>query len=382
MSTDREMAIDRLLAACLRGETAEWPVEIAAAAGVERILYHGIAGLLAGRTDQIADWPGDLTRPIREQAVAQAMWEMRHKVVLAPLLGALAEAGITALLLKGSALAYDLYPEPAARSRGDSDILVAPGDLVATCTILASLGFAPDAVGGLADDHALQRIWSKHDGGLTHHIDLHWQLLNAPALVEVMDFATCATDPLALPRLSPSALAMSRVSTLLHTAIHRAMHLTSPYFVDGVTYRGGDRLIWASDIDRLANALSEIEWELLCRRALDQGVARACFDGMMMAQRLLGTGIPPQVTRTLGAAGSEPASEYLLGTTASRRAWSDFRAVRGWRRKAGYAVARVWPSADFMRAKYPAQAKRPLVFLYARRTIDLFRGRAARIGHR
>lgn len=376
MGMNQELAIDRLLTACLRGETVEWPNDFAVAAGIERILYHGVAGLLTEQSDSMARWPSDLAARIREQAVAQAMWEMRHKLVLAPLLGALAEAGITTLLLKGSALAYDLYTEPAARSRGDSDILVAPSDLAAARRLLASLGFALDTGDGSSDGHSLQEIWNKRDGGLSHQIDLHWQLLNAPALVGVMDFATCAAEPLALPGLGPGAQAMSRVSTLLHTAVHRAMHLTSPYFVDGVTYYGGDRLIWASDIDRLATALFEREWDLLRRQAIDQGIAGACLDGLAMARRLLGTVIPPSVTAALGSAGSEPASDYLLGTAASRRAWSDFKAIRGWRRKVDYAVARVLPSASFMRAKYPAHSDRPLAMLYAKRTIDLFRRRA------
>ena len=121
--------MDALLAAVLRGEAPAWPAGGEAALAVERILYHGIAGLITERARDLSGWPSAVMAPVRDQAIAQAMWEMRHKPLLAELLQAFVDAGITALLLKGSALAYDLYPEPSIRARGDSDVLVAPDKL-------------------------------------------------------------------------------------------------------------------------------------------------------------------------------------------------------------------------------------------------------------
>ena len=375
-----ETAIDELLAAALRGETSAWPEAWPPALGIERVLYHGIAGLIAERGREVADWPSDLTEPVRAQAIAQAMWEMRHKPLLADLLAAFAEAGISALLLKGSALAYDLYPAPAARSRGDSDVLVAPADLEQARLVLGRLGFVRASDDDIAvDGLALQEVWSAPgDGGAWHHIDLHWQLLNAPALARVMSFDVCAEAPLALPRLSPVAIAMSRVATLVHTSIHRAMHITSPYFVDGVTYYGGDRLIWANDIDLLAGALCDEEWRAFSALAVRQGVAAVSLDGLRMAQRSLGTEIPRPVLDALGAAGDEPASAYLLGSGQAERAWRDLRAIRGLTRKLAYLAARALPSASFMRAKYPELERSPLALLHARRMVDLIRPRPDR----
>ena len=181
--------MDALLAAVLRGEAPAWPAGGEAALAVERILYHGIAGLITAQAHELASWPSEVMAPVREQAIAQAMWEMRHKPLLSGLLTALADAGITALLLKGSALAYDLYPEPSARSRGDSDVLIAPGDLADARRVLARLGFDRGSDETASDDLALQETWSiTGERGLQHHIDLHWQLLNAPALAGVMEF--------------------------------------------------------------------------------------------------------------------------------------------------------------------------------------------------
>lgn len=343
----------------------------------ERIDYHGIAALLAGEARRLEGWPPAVRAALHDQAIALAMWELRHKDVLGKLLAALAEASIPALVLKGTALAYDLYPAPATRARGDSDLLVARGHLDLARSILARLGYRRQAAGSAPDDDlALQEVWSLAcSAGTTHHIDLHWQLLNAPALRGVLEFADCAADPHPLPRLAPGALMMSRVHTLIHTCVHRAMHLTSPYFVNGITYYGSDRLIWTEDIALLANALSDPEWEEFASTAIDQGVAQVCLDGVETARRLLGAGVPARVLEALGAARAERASAYLLGAGQARRAWQDLLAIPGLRRKLAYVGVRTLPTAGFMRAKYPRLEHLPLALLHVRRMIDLVRPR-------
>ena len=369
--------IDGLLATVMRGAVVEWPARLDPALGVERILYHGIAGLIVEQARAAAHWPAALIEPVRAQAIAQAMWEIRHKARLAELLAAFAGAGMTALLLKGSALAYDLYAAPAARARGDSDVLVAADVLAGARCILGQLGFARDPEPAVADDLALQEAWSAPDGTNWHHIDLHWQLLNAPALAEVLPFDQCADGGMALPRLGPGALAMGHVATLLHTCIHRAMHITAPYFVDGRTYYGGDRLIWANDIHLLAASLSDAEWDIFAAAAVEQGVAEVALNGLDMASTALGTQVPEHVRSQLGEARGEEASAYLLSAGQARRSWSDLRAIPGVRRKLAFAAARLVPPASFMRSKYPDMGDRPLVALYARRMINLLRRRPA-----
>lgn len=233
----------------------------------------------------------------------------------------------------------------------------------------------------MADDLALQEVWDIASGeGTSHHIDLHWQLLNAPALAGLLQFEECVADQLPLSRLHPSAQTMSRQLTLLHTCIHRAMHLTTPYRVGGVTYYGGDRLIWARDIDFLASSLNQREWHRFTRAAIGQGVASVCSGGLKLAQRRLHSKIPSHVLASLDAVPRERASVYLLGSGQARRAWADFKAIRGWRRKIAYGIARGLPTTSFIRAKYPELAGRPLALLYLRRLIDFVRPRPERSG--
>lgn len=378
-----EDQIDRMLADGLKGRSLSWPGAWAAPEHFElmlrRINYHGVAGLLAQRPERLIDWPDAVTQPIREQAVAQAMWELRHRATLSELLAAFAGAGIVAVLLKGTALAYDLYPVPATRSRGDSDILIAPDDLGQARAILRRLGFrgqAPEH--GAIDDFALQEVWSHiGDNRMEHHVDLHWQLLNAPALRNILPFSECTSELVALPRLSPHAWSMDRVRTLVHTCIHRTMHITAPYFVDGLTYHGGNRLIWIQDIHLLAEALTDAQWADFFVLVRHKGVAAVCLDGLVAAQQLLGTRLPHRIGEQLASGPrSARASNYLLGSRQLGRAWLDLLAIRGIRRKLTYLKARMLPSAAFIRKKYPRMAGAPLVLLHVRRMAGLLRARA------
>jgi len=380
MSSD-ETVIDGLLAAALRGESVFFPTALAelghSEAVIARINYHGVAGLLCHDSGVMTGWPSEVTTHIRHTAVAQTMWELRHRDLLRILLGQMAGADIPAIVLKGTATAYDLYASPAMRARGDSDLLVDPGDLDRARQILAQYGYErSDSEDAASNEFSLQEVWSRTcDADMDHHIDLHWQLLNSPALARHFPFAECAREKLALPHLGPHAWAMDRVRTLLHTCIHRAINFSSPYFVDGRTYYGGDRLIWLNDIRLLARSFSPAQWTAFCHLAGALGYAAVCLDGLGASRRSLGTPVPASVHATLLRSGSAHGPAAYLRSRQLGRAWRDLLSVPGLRSKLAYLRFRSLPSRSFMYDKYPRLAGLPLPLLYARRLADLVRAR-------
>lgn len=348
---------------------------------VERISYHGIAGLLNDRSKGLAGWPGEVLAQVRDISFSQAMWETRHRIVLGQVIAAFTQAGIRCLFLKGTGLAYDLYPNPATRTRGDSDLLIDRAQIDRTRGVLADLGFVADPnVAGLSDDVHLQEIWRlEHADDSRHDLDVHWQVMNSFALSTVLDVETCFIGAIELPRLAPRALTLDHVSMLVHTALHKATHIVSPYFAGGKAYFGGDRLIWGYDIHLLAQVLSNDDWTRLVQMARDDGTAEVCLAALAFAQDRLGTDVPGFVLDALrGAIPNDRQSDFLLRSGQLDRAWRDLRAVAGWRSKAVYLCTRLLPAPAFVRAKYPELADRPLVVLYLHRLMGLFRERTQR----
>jgi len=382
---DLHLQMDRFLAETLRAGGSAWPRqwqgEDLKTLAVERIKFHGIGGLLVDRNSRLAEWPDDIRTGLQDTAVNQAMWEMRHKIVVTDLLAALARGGVKALVLKGTALAYDVYPVPATRTRGDTDILVGRADLARTRAQLLQQGFRPMDP-GTGERFDLQEVWqlTTEDGAL-HEIDLHWEAVNSHAMSAIFTSAHCSATTMTVARLSGNALAMDRVAMLVHACIHRAQHMVSPYIIDGVTYYDGNRLIWIYDLHLLAKTFTAKDWRRLCDFASEQGLASVCLGGLQCAVDRFATPVPDEVIANLGAAQPHSAAErYLLRGGQARRAWMDLFAIDGIAERLRYVMRRILPSEAFMRAKYSDMSEDPLTLLYMRRFAEFWRRRAGRRG--
>lgn len=344
---------DAMLARGLGGAALGEAPDLAA-----RAAYHGVGPLLFIRAG------GEI---FRDEALARTMWELRHRLALSRLLKAAAQAGIRCAVMKGSALAYDLYPEPSLRPRADSDLLVAPQDVDAFRAILKAQGFIPFFDQAATPDAGrTQEPWTlTAPDGSTHDIDLHWQPLNGPALEAVLPAAEALDATIPLPRLCPEALALSHPHSFLHACIHRAQHILSPYFTGGEAHYGGDRLIWLCDIDLLVKAMTPQDWTIVLDRAEATGIAPVCRVALADAARLLGTGTPDDVLARLASAPGGAVSDYLLRSGRAARALADLKAL-GWRGAVRQGTYRLFPPAEFVRMQYPL-SRLPLPLLYLRR---------------
>jgi hypothetical protein len=368
--------IDALLAAAVEGRSATYPADWRDATQqvLSRIFYNGTAGLLQDNAARLDTWPSTVLEGIREEALARAMWELGHRAVISGLLAALAAEGVSTLLLKGTALAYDLYSKPQLRQRGDTDLLVEDGALDSAREILAKGGFQLAPEFDLPPELQSQETWvfCGADGG-EHAVDLHWRALNAPFLSGAMTFAELAEGRRPLPRLSPFAFAPDRPSLLFHTCLHRALHNCVPYNVAGEAYFGGNRLIWLNDIALLGRALAPSEWRRFADAAVERGFAATCIDGLKAAEACFGKVVPDDARSRLEH--SRGRQDRYLQANQLRRAAMDAAAVSGTRNKLRYLLARAIPAPAFMRSKYPDMSDRSLARLYGRRFIELLHRR-------
>src|SRR5437764_84304 len=127
------------LRALLRGENAEWPVDATAADAaqlIESIEQNGLAPLVYAR---VSDWP--IRASLREIAIRAAAGEAARLADLRAVLAAFDASGIRVLIIKGTGLAYDMYPSPELRPRGDTDLLIRESDLDVVRTMLQGRGY-------------------------------------------------------------------------------------------------------------------------------------------------------------------------------------------------------------------------------------------------
>lgn len=352
-------SIDSLLRAALRGQTPAWPWAggIAVQAVLDRIALHGTAALLHACVPPLP-WPREVMDALRHTAVANAMWELRHQQVLAGALAALDAAHAAPILIKGTALAYGLYPDPAQRQRADTDLLIPEGAQAAADDALQSAGFTR-----LAGAPSLQATYSlTASDGSVHWLDVHFRINNSPLLAALFSYAELRATATPLPRLCGTARGADPVQAMLIACMHRATHRHNPYHVQGSAHHEPDRLIWLYDLHLLAQAFTPSDWDRFLQAANAKGLAGTCAEGLEHARACFGTPVPAAVLDASTQARSQPASVYLAAGPARQR-WMDLVALGTAARRWHWISDLVFPPADYMRQKYAQGGWLPWLYL-------------------
>lgn len=367
---------DDLISAVLRGGPAPWhasedPAETEAF--VARAEYHGVQVLLHERLHNTDDWPAAALQRLRELAIGQAVWEMRHQQVVTEVLVNLAGAGIRPLLFKGTALAYSLYGNPVLRARGDTDLIVPPVDKDRAVAVLAALGFKRFTAAS-RDASSYQASYTLDD----HTLDLHWRINDSELLSRLFTYEELRAQAVPLPALSPDAWAPGRVHALVVACLHRAMHMETPYYSDGVAYFSGNRLIWLYDIHLLAQAMTGEQWDDFSDIAERKGLRAICLDAIESTQACFHTAVPNRVRDALTRPGPTEIPTTYLNANIARRHWLDFRAMDGVGSRLDLLREVFLPSAGFMRTRFPDARIKWLPWLYVRRLFEGIRMRLQR----
>jgi len=351
---------DDLLCSLLRGDAPEWPTatnDEFEAVFIDRAQYHGVLSLVHDRFQRAPNlgkaWPSSVTSSCRNAAIPRAMWELRHRHLLQRVLAALASQGVQPVLFKGTALAYSHYSESALRTRGDTDLIIAPDALTQTAPALADHGFQRQA--GTNGEFVSYQASYVHaaDGGNAHALDVHWRINNAEVLANLFTYAELLDRSRALPGLSSDARAASPVDALLIACMHRATHKQNPYYVDGIPYYEGDRLIWLYDIHLLVVQFGTREWADFLFLAESKGLCAVCLEGLERAATAFQSQVPEIVRTQLACAGHGERVARYFAASALRQQWMNFGAIPGALPKVRFVLQTFFPSTSYMRHKYP-----------------------------
>ncbi len=368
-------AADEFLAGCLRAALGDqpvpaWPASLASPEDYDvlarRTRFHGIAVVLGQAPGVLASWPGQVAEAVRSEMRLAGLWEELHRNTISGILSSLAEGGIETILLKGTALAYLYYEDPAARRRGDTDLLIRPQHLARARSILASAGcFRRE------DPHGLhcQETWLVDCGaGMEHSIDLHWEPSDRPVLQKILDAERIWQGRAPVTRLSPHAFAPDPLMMLVHGAINQAWHVARGYGVEDERITGGRRLIWAVDYRKLTSGFDESQWQSLaafCETHDAAAIVHAALDG---AQRDLGLYVPAELmARLRAAAPGSPALAYIAKPGVVQDFWRDFRATRRMKTRVEMIRTMAFAPRSHLLKKYPHCAHWPTSLLQLRR---------------
>jgi Uncharacterised nucleotidyltransferase len=306
----------------------------------------------------LAGVPRVVRRRLTERVAAS---RARHLVMLrelGPVLRGCAAAGIDVIVLKGPALAEHVYPEPTLRPFSDLDLLVHPADRFRMDGVLRGLGHRR-----LADEHS----WDfdvAYDGATVYEtpagvrIDLHWSLLTEPRFAWRGDETEVWARAEPIVVAGEPALGLGREDLVLYLAAHLAVHHT----LTGLLRYWDVALV----LERWG---AELDWPALVAGAERWGVRHAVFFVLRGARDTFAAPVPPAVLRALRPAGPRAAllatlvrGRDALGLVRLEHLVTLLLVDRG-RDLYGPLRHAVWPSADWMRARYGAgAASRPALY--------------------
>ncbi len=301
-ATDQNRSVYRFLALCARAEgdaahharLAQAAAEVTEWEGVAaQAEAHGLAPLLYVHTRAAGvQLPQAVKRELQGLYLRHRDANRVRTGVLCNILRAYAAAGIPALVLKGAALSYTVYPEPGLRPMSDLDILVREEDLWRAQKLLGDLGFDAPLPAGPAVAHRHLAAAALQVEGLPIRVEIHHKLLS-----DYFDHA--ASFVRALVRPNPAPPAASRILGADLTGLSKPVRsqwdelegLTAPprsFDLSGLTAHtlsyedtlghlshhltshvnvwDFGRLIWVADIVSLAERYAaEIDWECVRR---------------------------------------------------------------------------------------------------------------------
>ncbi|MBG0791941.1 nucleotidyltransferase family protein [Methylocystis sp. H62] len=374
-------AIDELICAAVRGDDPPWPIQ-GDGEDVARFLirsaYHGVQPLLH-RSMQMSgerrsSWPKDILDSCRNATVAQTVREVGRQAILKRALSRLSEIGVRPILFKGTALAYDVYPSPSLRTRGDTDLLIPDDARNQVCEALEGLGFACE-FGQRGEFVSQTAVYTLQDPNLgEHQLDIHWRISNAVVLSKLFSYNELFSVAKPLPMLSSHAFAVDHVDAILIACMHRAAHKQAPYFVNDVEYYGGDRLIWLYDIHLLMSKLTQFQQDRFVHMASEKGLREICSEAIEQSIACFHTSVPEQMRKALIEQGQGGKASRFLNGSVTYQYYANFMAVEGAGNKLSFLAGLLFPPAKYMRRVYYNVKPDFLAWLYLRRIgIEVFK---------
>jgi len=276
-----------------RSAAVDWEAVLAAAARhrVEGFVHHSVRSAGAAVPAAVAERLAAEASGIARENLAFAAESLRLSELLAA-------AGIAHLFVKGVTLNVLAFGTLALKRSCDIDMLVEPEDYAAACAALSGAGYRcfhpADADLPAILRHAAaakDTAWRLGRSGMK--VELHQRLTVNPMLLPDVGARSPAFSVGIAPGVGLRTLA--REELFAYLCVHGALTAWS-------------RLKWLVDLAALIGGEDEAGIERLYRRASELAPGRAPAQALLLAERLLGVGVPARLSAELR---SDRANRYL-----------------------------------------------------------------------
>lgn len=224
--------------------------------GMGPLLWHHLQG---------ADIPESTRRTLRGLYLRDRALNQVHTKALLELLDLLGQGGIRPLVLKGLALAWQAYPDPALRPVSDIDLLLEKEDLLSALNLLERVGYRVNAP--LGQGNRLPKELTADSppcDGVSTHVELHHY---DPAHRTINDnspddeFRDIREPPQRVIIDGCDVYTTSPLDTLHYLMRHLTRHLLDARADRPVSFK------WMADITSLVEQQArDLDWKALLRR--------------------------------------------------------------------------------------------------------------------
>jgi hypothetical protein len=351
-SLARLLAGDALAAGLRReaGPEALWSA--AAAEGVDRLLAWKIL-------EAPEPWGEALQREAAATRAQAAVVESLQRRELLRLTAALAGAPVRALVIKGAAWAYTIYPRPDLRARLDTDILIDPASRPLLDATVTGIGYRPAIETSMALASS-QRHYTRTDNlSMAHHLDVHWRVTNPLAFANLLPFASLWERSVPVAALD-GARTPCDADALLLACLHRIAH-----------HGHESGLMWLYDVHLLAGRLTARDWETVRQAADGNPLAGLCARTLARCVDLYRTPLPEDARAWIDRAQTDGTDPAFLGRGVRPLGvfLADWRAAASWRVRARLVADHAFPPSSYMLARYGTRRAALLPFLYGHRAL-------------
>jgi len=246
--------------------------------GTSQLLHQSLAGIAESV-------PGDEMRSLQQSHQLNVHKALRLSGELIRVLDHLSSLRIEAIPYKGLALAETLYGDIALRQSGDIDLLIRPQDFSRVREAVRELGFTPHT--SLSEAQQCAYLESGYECSFDGTAGPN--LLEVQWAIQPRFYAIDFDMPGLFQRAATVSVAGQSMRTLSNEDLFLVLSAHAAKHVWG-------RLIWLCDLARLMT-LPNLNWPWIASQARALGVARILNVSMLMANGLLGAGIPDAASR-------------------------------------------------------------------------------------